>query len=45
MLAGAPQDSLRQITPSWLKVDTTLDPEALLDALDIWPGFRKKPAG
>jgi hypothetical protein len=45
MLAGGPQDSLPQITSCWLNADGTLDPEALLDALDIWPGFRKKPAG
>jgi hypothetical protein len=37
MLAGGPQDSLPQITPSWLKPDGGLDPDALLDAfLRFW---------
>jgi hypothetical protein len=30
MLAGGPQDSLPQISPSWLTLTGELDPEALL---------------
>uniref|UniRef100_UPI000553696C ATP-binding protein n=1 Tax=Desulfatirhabdium butyrativorans TaxID=340467 RepID=UPI000553696C len=37
MLAAGPQDSLPHITPTWLKPDGTLDPDALLDAfLRFW---------
>jgi hypothetical protein len=37
MLAGGPQDSLPQISPSWLTPTGELDPEALLSAfLAFW---------
>jgi hypothetical protein len=37
ILAGGPQDSLPQITPTWLKPDGCLDTDALLDAfLRFW---------
>jgi hypothetical protein len=37
MLAFTPQASLPQISPSWLKADGALDPDALLTAfLDFW---------
>jgi hypothetical protein len=37
MLAFTPQASLPQISPSWLKADEALDPDALLTAfLDFW---------
>ena len=36
-LAGGPQDSLPQISPTWLNADGSLNPEQLLSAfLDFW---------